>query len=470
MQDIVSRDAASPTQITSRLERSLTLSIFALYLAQVIYFILRVRRSVTPDEGFHVNMIEVWTKVEWFVLQDGPSTFRMGPVSRIPYLYHWLLSKWAVFGSWFGFAVDDLFWLRLCNGGIAGLGFWLAYRFLKTTRLPWQGVLLGLLLMTQTLMVPFIAAAVSYDNLVNTLAAACFLILAKQALEFSWTKYFLAISLVLIGCLTKIVFLPFCLAMVFALGVISFDLWQRKETWQDLLHCFKKPYFIGLVAFVGLLVIANCKLYLVNMLDYGSLYPACEQVLGEQTCTKFYAQSQRDSALRQQFEHEPRVGGLEFLKSYAKIAELRTVGIFAHQSLEPRRQEVRPLRVAYAVWIFLLGYGLWAKLRRREELLWWVVLGVTGFYASAVIYENYSSYVAIGSMGLGLQGRYLFPVLAGFAYLVHRPLFFIERRKIRVTLITILVVVYLSQGMRIYFLHPEARQAIEVATKGGAAP
>ena len=80
-----------------------------LYFAiEASWFALNIHPFVPPDEVTHVGRIIAFSK-SWLPPDDGPATWELGLVSRVPTLYYYAMGRVAwLIGA-------DVIALRLCN-------------------------------------------------------------------------------------------------------------------------------------------------------------------------------------------------------------------------------------------------------------------------------------------------------------------------------------------------------------------
>ena len=228
-------------------------------VALLLYFGLRllflatsISPFIPPDEVTHFGICTVFS-VFPFLPGNTPESYQYGLVTNIPWLYYWIMGKLLTLNFT---GISDLVFLRLLN---IPLAFAFVFYVWRTLRLVTDDRLTQVLLvvaMTNTMMLTFLSAFVTYDNLTNLLAAAT-----------------LAASLVcqLAGCLTKITFLP--LVPVLGSILVIHEIRNLPGFPAALMICFRnnmwRSSIVALTLLFGLAL--NIQLYGGNYFNYGTI-------------------------------------------------------------------------------------------------------------------------------------------------------------------------------------------------------
>jgi hypothetical protein len=421
------------------------LAIFCLYFGlRLLFFAFFISPYIPPDEVTHLGMAKIFSKVLLFP-ENSAETFQHGLVTNISWLYYWVMGKLLPLNV---FGMSDLLFLRLLNIPFAfGTVYfsWRLLRFLTDDRLT---QLLLVVVMTNTLMFSFLSASVSYDNLVNLLAVMSIYYLFAFFKERS--VGFLVISFLcqLAGCLTKVSFLPLSLILVVlwvlceVKGVRSLPVavkrYYREKGW--------RAYVLSFAVLAGLLL--NIQLYGGNYLQYGKLRPMMSDVLSldialehriaaRDTIVEYfkdgtlnYQQAMRmtrfvphegdraDAAYLIQGLADHRANGYEVLGPVAYIVPwteyiaASTFGIKAHLSIINKGLTIVP--VAVLMLLALLGFVVHWRRGNQVRIAAYLAL-LCGAYAILLMYvHNYQVYLYYENLSMGLQGRYVFPVIGAF--------------------------------------------------------
>jgi hypothetical protein len=105
----------------------------------------------------------------------------------------------------------------------------------------------------------------------------------------------------------------------------------------------------------------------------------------------------------------PVIGPLEYIPVWCRTMLGSIFGILAHISMLNEGPTILP----FVTLLVLAGLGILVRWRPRDmDQLPAYLMAISVFYAFVLMYYvNYSSYVAYRSLLIGLQGRYLFPVI-----------------------------------------------------------
>jgi len=430
---------------TAPAEKAAAAALLMYFAAKAVFFALRIRERVFPDEATWVGVIRVYSR-SWLPPGDSPATFSLGLVTHVPNLYFVIMGKLLALNPWPAY---DLPYLRLLNALLGLATLWASWGLIRQLKTSPAVRLVFLVLMSNTMMFTFMAGAVSYDNL-STLLAVVALCLLNRFFKTRRLRVFLCFGVALCaGTLAKIVLLPYAAILLAVLlareGGRAFAPGRRFFHGRGLDDPVNRLFFALLV----LLAAWNVKLYGGNFIEFGRLVPEMQQVLPVESCLKFrlfarnYAVSQyragnlslldaqrlalqirdpgdRDFALKMLStaqrekstgQKTARLGRRRYAGEWVQFMAARLYGVAAHLSLYKSDIWLYPV---YA--LFALGMLMYIVRLGADSL---ALAGVGGFFLTAVSYAlilmqvvNYKSYIASGFVGLALSGRYLFPVLA----------------------------------------------------------
>lgn len=473
------------TAIPRRWELWLTAALGLYFAGRLIWLAAVIAPGVPPDETDHVALVQLYAHAP-LLARDSPASYPHGLVSRVPYLYHLLMGKLSAVGA---FGLGDLLYLRLLNAALAlgtlAAGWRLAWRLSGDALVR---LLFGVLA-SNTLMFTFLGAAVSYDNLVNLLAVLAVSSLTVFLAERRPTALTAFVAWNLLGALTKVTFLP--------LGAILLTILvaeRRRHLAADgraLLASLgsRRPAALAATVLLAAALAANLWLYGSNLLHYGKPVPACDDVLALEACmeNRIFA---RGWVLRQY-----RDGALSFEQAVAAAGRIAHPGDRDHalRLLRNERawQQTRPR--ALPVWDYLglvwrraieptvfgiqghasMLKGPWALLPYNlvlaaalllfvrharcsgDERPWCrLALVVLAYFVILVGIVNYRTYLITHAPLLGVQGRYLFPVLLPAWLVVARFLLLPWRRPwVRLGLAAAVAVVFLWGDLPYFLRH-----------------
>jgi len=270
-------------------------------------------------------------------------------------------------------------------------------------------------LLTNTLMFVFLSAGTTYDTLTNlcSFAAIYFLIRVFKVFSFFGNSLAWLIS-ISAGTLVKITDLP--LVCIMGLAWIVYILKNRRQvnfkpTWDwKLIVC---------LILVAILFVLNGALYGFNIIKYRALTPPCVQILTQEQCnlSVFVARAQQMHFLTQKLTLTNIINGagpdpVKYVFDYWETSMLqRIVGILGHRSYLPI-QIITYYRLLI-LWIMFMA----ARYAKRSSFVIGSLILIFLFYTAVLIWKNYDSELMTGFQHVGIQGRYLFPVI-GIIYVL----------------------------------------------------
>jgi hypothetical protein len=416
----------------------------------LLYFLVRccvlaflVPPGVPPDEVAHFGRAEVYAQ-STLIPDDSPQTHHLGAFTGQPPLYYALMGVLLRSNAT---PLDDLVFLRLWNVILGLLTVLTAWRCARLITPDPMSRVLSLLLVSNTLMFTGLSASVSYDNLTNLLAA---LAIAQLLAFFTGRSgaHLLGFGLaVLAGCLTKLAFLPLAAILVAVL------LYRERHALRNAparciawLRAGRATRALAAAACAALLV-ANLSLYGGNLLRFGTIAPRADQVLGLEGALRnhIFARSwivgqfrsgklgfddarnrarqidhpgNRRMALRllaqehgrrQRGDEVERLGPLAYAASWSLLMVERSVGYVGHRRVMKTRLSLIP----YQALLLFAAFVFARRVASRTDKGLYIPAFIGLAYAAVLIwFVNYPVYLRSGVLDIGLQGRYVFPVMA----------------------------------------------------------
>lgn len=458
--------------------------LLAYFGVRLAFFALSISSFVPPDEVTHAGICKIFSKVFLFP-ENSPATYEFGLVTNIPWLYYWIMGKLLHLNL---FGISDLVFLRLLN---IPLAFVTVHFVRKTLSLFTDNRLTHLLLLvavTNTAMFSFLSASVSYDNLVNSLAAMSTYYMMAFFSRRSASLLYSAILCQLAGCLTKVTILP----LVLVLNVLFvIYLATNLRTFPAMLKCHFTAsgrrfwlWALALLLGVGL----NLHLYYGNYLHYGSINPSMATVLSPEKSMNYRLDARgtifndfKDGKISymdaliltgeikhpgdkadtfyllmnyQKMKSNPQLwlSPLHYASSWFQTMMSTTFGIKGHLGMFKPTPYLLPL---YLLMIFAF-IGFIVRWRPRE--VGWSPLSlavVTLYYAGFLIYEvNYDAYLNYGEPSLTVYGRYLFIVMAPAAVLMcHYLLCLFRFGPLRNSLALLTALLFITYDFPWFLLH-----------------
>lgn len=412
--------------------------LLAYFAARVVWLAFRMHPYVPPDEVTHIGRVLAYANV-WGTPENSASGFEYGLLDHRPWLYYWTMARALALNV---FPIPDLFFARVVNGLLGLATVTLGILWVRDwCRSPWARVLFAVLA-TNTLMFTGLAGSVSYDNGANLLAAASLLAFTRFRTRRSveWLLAFAA--LVLAGCLAKRTFLPLGFLLVLWLLV------RERRQLAGLVHQGRAAFREAsagtgaLLAVVLVLGAFSLALYGGNVLQYGRLVPGFGQVVGEQNAmqNRVFARGRIlerfkageisiDEARRraQRIRHAGDRGDTLFLLKTAQLPASSVGGRIPYVgqwSWRVLKTSVGYLGHRRAVKSDAAVYGYTAVFALAGLLLAWrwrpgasggtpadAAFLALGYALVLMWLVNYPDYQSSRYIELGLQGRYVFPVL-----------------------------------------------------------
>ena len=425
---------------SSRHFKVLITVLMAYFGLRLLFLATTISPLIPPDETTHVGLCTIFSRFA-FLPVNSPDSYQYGLVTNVPWLYYWIMGKLLSLNF---LGMSDLVYLRLLNIPVA-FGFvyyvWRTLSLLTEDRLS---RILLLVFMTNTMMLTFLSASVSYDNLANLLSAMSVYYLLAFFKERS--PALLAASLIcqLAGCLTKISFLPLVLVLGLILMIHEFKNLPKLPS--GLAMGFRHPGRAGTILTLALLLglALNVQLYGGNYLNYRAIVPQMTAVLPLESAMQYrlvarnyivdlfregrvskaqalemtgkisHPGDRADAvAVIESYERFKKSGGPMGLASYAALWTKRMssgiYGVFGHILMPTTWPLIAPIALVAALTVV----ALLVRWRPRDAL--WLptqLLVITGFYLFFLFYKiNYQAYLDSGTPYLALQGRYVFPVI-----------------------------------------------------------
>jgi hypothetical protein len=434
----IATHAVSKTEIVA-------VSAFLLYFAaKAFYFAFSIGENIFPDEVSWFGIAEIFSR-SLLPPADSSDSYQFGIITRVPTLYFYLMGKALNLNI---FPVSNLVFLRTFNVCISILTIWYGWKLIRLLAVEAAVRLLFIALITNTMMFTFVSASVSYDNLTN-----CFAVLALYYL-FSFFQFRLPFNFLLfvlfacMGMLTKITFLPFAFTLLIVLLVHERKnfIFLRSAAVSFLSPFRWKNYLLLILCFF--FVASNVNLYLGNIVKYGKLRPGIDKVIGLEQAMQYrlfargyivrlfrdgkitYLEAQNMSynyikhpgdrgdalamlgktAQEKASKKITRIDRVRYTFAWTDLMMTRTFGITGHRVMNKSRSGMLLYFTLLLIVLILLFRRIKASDLQGTGIY---LLFIAGFYILLLMqHVNYNNYLNYGAIGLALQGRYTFPVIA----------------------------------------------------------
>jgi hypothetical protein len=427
---------------TAFILNAIVLGIFIWFGFQIIYFASHIKYAVSPDESHHFWMNRLFYQTRGFFLKDGPGTYSFGTVSTIPYLYHLILGKLLHFNV---FGVSRLAFWRGINVFLSLSYFIFAYLLVREITSNKIIHIASLVVQSNLLMFVFLSGMISYDNLVNLLgviSSLCILLFLKTRLRiYLW----LVLITMMVGGLTKITYLPLIIIQFVVILPFLPALFRNAAT--ILSPPLLKKEWILIPVMIILLGLCF-KLYLGNIVNYGSVFPSAEKVISQEKAMKYYGQSQVGNQLIKTKAQRRELLFTNFARRYYYRAQSIILGIMAHQNMPKTARELEKYNNILLLYLFVLLISLKFILQDYRLL---VLFSISALYILTVFFVNYWAYQHHFAFSVALQGRYNFPVLASAVSFFSYTFLFRFNERVKYLLVGILALIFIPGGF-FYFL------------------
>lgn len=410
--------------------RRFFIAIMVLFGLQALWIAFSGRFPMAFDEDVHLGIIQIYAHhLSPFLAHQPAGADAFGAVARDPsYLYHYLMSfPWRLITIIFHNPVARIISLRVINIAFFGAGLVFFRQLLLKTKASRTIVNVTLLFFVLTPLVPQVAAQINYDNLLMLLVPVC-LLLTWQFVDQLRHKHFnisllsLLLGVALLTSLVKYAFLPILLAIVLYIGWHIYWAWQAHpakfgQAVYDDHKRLTNPVKVSLLLFLLVASGLFSQRYGVNLVKYHTPTPECNQVLSITQCQSYGAWN-RNYLYTQNKPYGIKLAGpIRFSFSWARKIGFNLMfalngsasGFSVGKPLPLPRVAART--VAYTSPVMLLLF--WRKLYKNRALRLFGL--ITLVYVTALWLQNYADYLHVGQE-VGIQGRYLFPVLL-FVYL-----------------------------------------------------
>lgn len=417
--------------------------IYLWFVVQAVYMALSTAYGIPPDEAYHVAFIKLFAHNGWLpFLNNENGYYFLGEVTKTPFfLYHYLLSlPYHLFGS----SSHALLYLRFINIGLALGSLVLVNRIASQLKVSRAVKNLSFFMIVNTLMFVFLSASVSYDNLFILFTLASITLLLNLIQKFTLSSFLLLINVLLLGTLIKIAFIPIMLALVFVL----FKYRARSFAPRKVLRAWRARRLLNTLL-VSLLLIASILVvqrYVVNVIAYHALSPACTRVHTAQECSQGSIQT-RDASI-QKYYSPATIDSFGYLSEWTVLMSDWTFGILGDWHVEPTRL----INTWYKILLVLAIVSVIRSYNPKEKKMN-ILLGIILFYMALLIFNNYRSYQHSGLIFLAVQGRYLFGLLPIMYILANYNIFkLLAAKYLKFIYICLTLVIFLSAGLPSYII------------------
>lgn len=388
-------------------ENILLIAILVIFSIISYYFVFTVRPlQVFPDENYHYNVILTHDRENDInpSINNYQETQSLGELSRQPYLYHYVFSKLLKLNI---FNINDVIWLRLFNPPLALISILTTYLIALTAYKKKIIALSAAAIFASTLMFQFISAAINYDNFVIpfSLLSVYFLIKFHEEIKIKW--FIFSLTFILLATLSKFSALVI-IVPIFLFNFYKLFLYLKSKSTRLKLFEGNKPYLGLFILILSSLLFIN--LYFVNIFQYHSVLPKCDTVLTVEECmnSNIYA---RDKQLADNFNPSMiQIGPFTYIQHWIQTNLITLFGVAAHGI------SYNNLLLNYVIFSMIIMTLIVTIADRKKfyNLYSFYFITIMTIYSGSLFYLNYNIYLHLGNPSIGIQGRYLIPILPLF--------------------------------------------------------
>lgn len=414
--------------------------IFLIFLLQALFFVFYIKENLPPDEFYHIKLSEVYSK-SLSIPSNSDSTYYLGEISRVPFLYHWLAGrvlniKGIISPNFANFKV-----LRLVSVVIGLFNVWIGLEIVKFISKDKLVHILFLSMLTNTLMFVFMMSSVSYDPLSMLFTSLVILFSLKIFKSHNIKLFSWIIIFILLGNISKVTFIPFAFVVTFF--VFMQEIKYRKDYLKDIKRIVAKKknllIFLTMFGLVVFLAFLNINLYGTNLIKYHNIKPSCSVVIGLDKCMRNVEFANYRELEKLAPAKESLLKLFWYIPHWIYLMTDRAYGIFAHLKLSITYEYF----ITYFT-IFLLGSALFIRNfdKRKIEHIFFSIL-ILSYTLVLMIFTNYSAYKLHGIIHAAVQGRYMFPVIIPLYSLISLSLLSFKNNYIKWILFIIIVAIFM---------------------------
>lgn len=386
--------------------------IFAWFVFSASWMAVSTKKSIPPDEGNHYRSIIMFKEagVGSFVNLQHVEAWRLQGASRTPnYMYHYVMSypMRLMPGSFSDQQKVTILRFTSIIFSLLGL-IVISKAFDLATKTKWV-TNLSLLMITNTIMFPFISASLNYDGLAFLVTASLTYFFIRLIKKYSLADLIAFATVGMFGSMVKFQILP--LVAILGFFVVLHHAKNYREIYEETKVSVKKNQRKVLLLSVPFIIMFGLffERYGMNYIKYGTYRPACDQVISYDDCTKnglFVRNMEfKDNPV------DPPIPPVSYIADWVNGMKKNMYSILGHK----RTKEIPVLSVSVAIIWAAMTLAVIIKFDKKNKLVIYMLVSAL-IYAAILLMFNYGLFAKSGR-NLARQGRYLFPVL-GMVYFV----------------------------------------------------
>lgn len=377
------------------------------FLLQTSYIALFTRYRIAPDAHAHLNLIKLYVRdgLDPFI-QNQEGFYFLWEATRHPStMYHYLLS--FIYRASPFTEEGTILLLRFANIAIVLGALVVFYKLMKRLHLPKAARNISLFMLVNTMMFTFVAASINYDNLTVLVSMAVFYVFVLFIQKTTIKRLLILLFLLAFSGLVKYSFMPLAVPVFF---IALFFAWKRRNELREdatklIVSNKKQKLATGVLAF---LLIATSFIfierYAINVVQYGSVKPKCDQIHEVQQCRKSPLFRRSEEFANKTPTHEINI--TQYPLRWATRMKGTIFTVVSHRAFS--QTDIADYGSYFIMGI--MGAATITQIRKGSREIN-ILLGMSIYFILVLLYVNYKSYLGHGRFGIALQGRYAFPVL-----------------------------------------------------------
>jgi len=392
------------------------LAIQSVFLALTTYFSIY-------DEHIHLIVVRYYAAGASPFGGQSPDLLHVGDISREAWLYHWSMGQVYRFFELIGFDGHGA-WIgtRVVSALLASAAIVFVYLAFRELGIGPGAANAGIFLMAFTPLLVYVNSILNWDGVGNALLALSVWLALRlyNADTFRPGLWLGGLIAVVATSLTKNVLMLFLAPLVvIALGrQLTFarrGALGEIRTWFTVVGRRRIAHWM-LAALALLALVLFVERYVVNILQFGSVRPACDVVQPIAVC-EHHGIWVRNRELRESFTTLP--SGISSAVTYTQNVWLpqmaRTSNMFgvysrtwgAAQSLGPNIAAWISSFVIPSAGVSVAFALLFVRIKRG---VWMLLVAIAVAFGAQLLF-NYSMFLEMGVLTLGVQGRYALPFI-----------------------------------------------------------
>ena len=439
--------------------------VVGILVIQAAWFALTAQYPMAFDENYHFGIIQIFShQLSPFITNIPANSAVYGEITRFDsYLYHYLMSfPYRLIAIFIHDQTPQIIILRFLNIAIFIGGMFLFRNLFKRLNISNGLTNFSLLMLVLIPVVPFLAATISYDNLIFLLVPLITILTLDcrdEIVKYNRipsTSFILLLIVGMLGSLVKYPFLPIFAATIIYLLIIFIRTPSKIKLLRTIVKSFNSSKkWVKVIIIISLVISSGlfAERYGENLVQYHSLEPDCGRIQSVDYCIQFGPWGRNYGIAADVAATNPTFDPPIYLFVPYWFGNMAYRLYFAI-NYDYYSELPLPIPIAIASIICIGGLILWLLYQRviiRTDRRLLLFLAIILLYVGAIFYTNLTSYLQYRTM-LAVNGRYLivilplFFVLIGLAYrsLINNK--FKNNAKLSKTFFSFIIILFILQG------------------------